>query len=123
MLVDEQRAAVNEQRLALAFELVDDARHGTGQQHVVRAEPAEDLAPRTRERRIQRSRLAAIRGARPPRQPVLVPTQELDRTVRRAAIGHRVLDVRVILIEHRLDRLLEIRRLVQRRRHDRDEGA
>src|SRR5215213_929180 len=71
-LVDEERAAVDEQRPRLALQLRDDPRDRAREQRVVRVQPPEDVAPRACERRVERRRLAAVGAARPPREAVLV---------------------------------------------------
>jgi hypothetical protein len=121
LLVDELGIAVDEPDLGVALELLHHARDGPGQQRVVRAQPAKEIAGGALERDVERGGLAAVGAARPPRQPVLVAADDLDAAVRRAAVDDGILERRVVLRQHRLDRLLEERRLVVRRRDDADQ--
>ena len=89
---------------------------------IVAVQPAEDFARRPsnpiRDRRI----LPAIALAHPAREPRFVLPHDLRAPIRRAAIGDEVFQRRIALIEHRADRHFEKRRLIERRRDDRDGG-
>src|SRR5204863_7752627 len=113
------RIAVGEPEAAVALELLDEARRRSRKENVVRVEPAEVLATGAREALVERVRLSTVGFARPPREAILVPPDDLYASVRRAAVHHDELDRLVVLLQHRADRLLQEGRLVERRRHDR----
>src|SRR5579884_1663234 len=118
LLVDLAPAAVHE-RTTAGTECLHRGRHSAREVDVVRVQPAEDLAASQREPLVERMRLAAVR-LRDPAKVVVAP-KDVERLVRRAAVDDDVLDPRVVLLAHAVDRRRKIPALVQGRSHDRDE--
>ena len=120
-LVGVERVPVDEPEVVVALELLDHPRHGARKQRVVGVEVAHVGAARAREAAVQRRDLARVLLPDRCAEPVLVAANDLDAPVRRAVVDDDVLDRLVVLLEHRADRVLQVRGLVVRRRDDRDE--
>ena len=89
-------------------------------QHVVRVEPAHDLARGPCEAFVEGVRVAAVGLARPGREPGLVPADHIDGPVLATAVHDHVLEVGVALLQHGTDRLVDGGRVVQAGRDQAD---
>src|SRR5918994_286604 len=92
---------------------------GAGFEQVVGAQPAQDVAARPVEPLYQRVGLPFVWFAHPVSQLIRVLLEDLYGVVGRSTVHNDVLQVGITLIEHALDRRLDVLTLVERRRHHR----
>ena len=86
---------------------------GAGQIHIVRVEPAQDVAGRAREASIDRRGLAAVFFTDPVGETLLMPLDDLDTLVCAAAIQHDVLEIGILLADDRENRIFEKLALIE----------
>src|SRR5258708_39719432 len=86
---------------------------------VVAVQTGHDVAIDAGEAEIDRVGLPAIPFT-PPADAIAAIFQELDGAVLRGAILHVIMQVRIVLIQHAIDRGVEIARVIEARRYDGD---
>src|SRR5258708_10915832 len=86
---------------------------------VVAVQTGHDVAIDAGEAEIDRVGLPAIPFT-PPADAIAAIFQELDGAVLRGAILHVIMQVRIVLIQHAVDRGVEIARVIEARRYDGD---
>jgi len=94
--------------------------YSAGQQQVIGVEPGQNFATGVCKTLVDSVRLALVGLGLPVRQTVSIFFDNLQAAIARAAVDDDVLQVWVILLQHRAQRLLEESRLVEGRRHDAD---
>lgn len=87
---------------------------------IIRVQPPEYLSSRKPKPFIDGVRLPVV-FLGDPNKTVFIFFKNLNRVVGRSSIDHQIFQVRIILIEHAEDRLLNISALIVRGRNDRDE--
>src|SRR5262249_36685400 len=118
-LVDELAIPHDDPAIPRAIELARNNAERAGKVGVVGIGPPDDLATREREPFVDRIPLAAILLRTPAQMRLAV--QDLDGPVGRAAVDDDVLPMRIVLVLHATNGVLDVRRLVERRRDHRDQ--
>src|SRR5439155_17209927 len=91
---------------------------GAGIEKVIGVEPTDELARGSAKALVEAIRLPIIWLAQPKRHLVFISTDEVDAPISGTAIDNAVLELWVILVEHRNDAVLEqIRPVVDGRDH------
>ena len=123
-LVDEERLAVDEQRRRARSSSSSTTRAiAPGSSTSSEASQPSTSPPARAKPLFSACCLAAVRLARPPREPVLVAADHLDGLVAGAAVDDDHLERLVLLLEHGAQRLLEEPPLLVRRNDDANERA
>ena len=109
--------------IGLGVEDFGDGAEGPGTIFVVAVEPGHDFAAGFGKALVQRIAMAGVGLADKMVQPVFVFLDDLHRAVGAAAIDHDIFEMRIILIQHRAQRVFDKSRLVEGRGDDGNPGA
>lgn len=116
-----QPVSVDQAHASLGPQILHGNTDGRGRQQVVRIEPGQNGTGGPGEALVDGAGLAAVGLGDPVGQPRLVAADDLRAAVRGTAVDDHVFDLRIVLREDRLDRLLDEAALVERGRNDGDD--
>src|SRR5882672_439691 len=120
LIVNEMQTVAKQEFRLSCVKLLGDESQRARQIEIVRVEPAENASRRQRETLVQRVGLTAILFTFPMSKVALVFFYDLDTIVRTPTVHDDVFQIRILLADHRQDRLLQETALVIRRRDDGD---